>query len=259
MSRIDKLLLINQDRHPYPKLVENALEGPKWFHSSDSGYRQLIYLVLGKRERVRHMRAIYGTTLRKISSDLWKEIKDQGILGIKTLLEICTEVLKHWTFEYRVIAFDWCYRMKRHYQSEHYPTFESWAKTYLTTWESVDDYCTHTMGYFLYTYPQYASKVKKWVRLDNPWTRRAAAVTFIYGLRRGVFLEHIFDISDALLIDGHKYVQWGYGWMLKEASKHFLAEVFEYVMRNKTTMPRAALRYAIEKMPEDFRAKAMEK
>ncbi len=42
-------------------------------------------------------------------------------------------------------------------------------------------------------------------------------------------------------------VQKGYGWMLKEASKPYQEEVFDFVMKNKTVMPRTALRYAIEK------------
>jgi 3-methyladenine DNA glycosylase AlkD len=149
--------------------------------------------------------------------------------------------------------------MKRHYEPRHYHTFEGWVKTYLTTWGSVDDFCTRAMGYLLYTYPEFAGRVKKWVESENPWVRRAAAVTFIYGLRRGVFSEHAFDVADALLTDEHKYVQWGYGWMLKEATKHFLDDVFAYVMRNKAVMRRPALRYAIEKMPEHFKTKAIKK
>jgi len=35
--------------------------------------------------------------------------------------------------------------------------------------------------------------------------------------------------------------------------------VFDYVVRNKKTMPRTALRYAIEKMPKDLRLQAMSK
>ena len=62
-----------------------------------------------------------------------------------------------------------------------------------------------------------------------------------------------------MLQDQDDLVQKGCGWMLKEASKDHQQEVFEYVMNNKKDMPRIALRYAIEKMPEDLRAKAMEK
>lgn len=36
------------------------------------------------------------------------------------------------------------------------------------------------------------------------------------------------------------------------------AEVFEYVQRNKAVMPRTSLRYAIEKMPQEMRKKAMD-
>ena len=59
--------------------------------------------------------------------------------------------------------------------------------------------------------------------------------------------------------DEEDLVQKGYGWMLKEASKKHREEVFEYIMRRKSEMPRTALRYAIEKMPEDLRRKAMER
>ena len=260
VSKIDEAFFGSEDQHPHLELVRNAVKGPEWYRSPQSGYQYLVYHVPSRREgRVRPIRAVYGTTLRKISANLWKEIKSQGVPDFDSLLKICGDLLERWTSEYRVVAFDWCFRMKRHYEPRHYPSFEVWVKAYLTTWGSVDDFCTHTMGYFLYTYPEFAGKVKKWVESENPWVRRAAAVTFIYGLRRGVFLEHAFDVADALLTDKHRYVQWGYGWMLKEATKHFLDDVFAYVMQNKAVMPRSALRYAIEKMPKDFKVKAMEK
>ncbi|MDD3860751.1 MAG: DNA alkylation repair protein [Bacteroidales bacterium] len=54
-------------------------------------------------------------------------------------------------------------------------------------------------------------------------------------------------------------VQKGYGWMLKSASQFYQSEVYEYVIKNKATMPRTALRYAIEKMPADLKKEAMKK
>lgn len=47
--------------------------------------------------------------------------------------------------------------------------------------------------------------------------------------------------------------------MLKVASQTHQQEIFDYVVKNKNTMPRTALRYAIEKMPADLKALAMVK
>ena len=44
-----------------------------------------------------------------------------------------------------------------------------------------------------------------------------------------------------------------------ETKKEHLETVFNFVMKNKAVMPRTALRYAIEKMSEDLKAKVMEK
>ncbi len=89
--------------------------------------------------------------------------------------------------------------------------------------------------------------------------RRAAAVSLIIPARNGKFLADIFEIADLLLTDADDLVQKGYGWMLKVAANKHEQEVFEYVMKHKSLMPRTALRYAIEKMPADLKARAMEK
>jgi 3-methyladenine DNA glycosylase AlkD len=108
-------------------------------------------------------------------------------------------------------------------------------------------------------YPEFVSNLKGWTGSENRWLRRAAAVTLILPARKGDFLEDVFEMADLLLSDDDDLVQKGYGWMLKEASKKHQQEVFDYVMRNKASMPRTALRYAIEKMPEDLRLRAMER
>ena len=47
--------------------------------------------------------------------------------------------------------------------------------------------------------------------------------------------------------------------MLKIASESYQKEVFEFVMKHKNEMSRTALRYAIEKMPQNLRKEAMER
>jgi 3-methyladenine DNA glycosylase AlkD len=62
-----------------------------------------------------------------------------------------------------------------------------------------------------------------------------------------------------LLSDSDDLVQKGYGWMLKAASESHQKEVFDFVIKNRSTMPRTALRYAIEKMPKELKVEAMKK
>jgi 3-methyladenine DNA glycosylase AlkD len=77
--------------------------------------------------------------------------------------------------------------------------------------------------------------------------------------RKGMFLKDILEIADILLIDHDDMVQKGYGWMLKVASQTHQREIYNYIIAKKAVMPRTALRYAIEKMPDKLKQEAMKK
>jgi 3-methyladenine DNA glycosylase AlkD len=115
------------------------------------------------------------------------------------------------------------------------------------------------MGDFIEQYPEYTGELKRWTRSENRWMRRAAAVSLIVPAKHGKFLNESVEIAGMLLTDADDMVQKGYGWLLKEASRKHTREVFSYVMKNKRLMPRTALRYAIELMPQDLKAAAMKK
>jgi 3-methyladenine DNA glycosylase AlkD len=115
------------------------------------------------------------------------------------------------------------------------------------------------MGEFITQYPSYLSQLKKRTKSSNRRVKRAAAVTLIIPARKGKFLTDIFQIADSLLLDPDDMVQKGYGRLLKAASQAHPQEVFDYVMTHKATMPRTALRYAIEKLPKEMKAQAMTK
>jgi 3-methyladenine DNA glycosylase AlkD len=108
-------------------------------------------------------------------------------------------------------------------------------------------------------YPEFIEKLKEFARSENRWVKRAAAVSLIIPARKGMLVDAIFEIADIMLTDKDDMVQKGYGWMLKAASEAHRQEVFEYVVSKKEIMPRTALRYAIEKMPDDFKKQAMKK
>ena len=101
--------------------------------------------------------------------------------------------------------------------------------------------------------------MKSWAQSENRWLKRAAAVSLIVPTKKGEFLQKVFEISDMLLSDENDMVQKGYGWLLKEASRKHQKEVFNYVLKNRKTMPRTALRYAIELIPKELKKEAIEK
>lgn len=205
------------------------------------------------RERV----TFYGVKtpiVGKIARKCFLEIEH---LRKQEIFSLCEELLKSDYIEEAFIAFDWAYRLHDKYEPDDFILFENWLNRYVNNWAKCDTLCNHTIGAFIERYPRFIHHLKRWAKLENRWLRRASAVTLIIPARRGKFLGDVFEIADILLQDKDDLVQKGYGWMLKEASRRHQREVFDYVMRNKETMPRTALRYAIEKMPEDLRRLAM--
>ena len=202
---------------------------------------------------------IYGVktaTVSRIAKEYFSNIKD---LDKKELFKLCEELWQSGFMEESFIACHWSHRINKQYKPNDFLVFEEWVNKYITNWASCDTLCNHTLGTFIEMYPQYLLQLRKWAKSKNRWVRRASAVSLIIPARHGRFLKDIFEISNILLLDKDDLVQKGYGWMLKAASEAHQKEVFGYVMKNKVNMPRTALRYAIEKMPKDLKAKAMEK
>jgi len=194
--------------------------------------------------------------VKKIAQKYRRAIKGRDKQDIFAL---CENLLQSGYGEEAVIAFEWAYSLRREYEPADFQEFERWVRKYVDNWAKCDTLCNHTIGAFIEKYPGFIENLKDWARSENRWLKRASAVTLILPARKGDFLDDVLEISDILLKDKDDLVQKGYGWMLKEASRKHQEEVYEYIMRRKSEMPRTALRYAIEKMPEGLRRKAMER
>ena len=201
----------------------------------------------------------YGVKTNVVTKIAYKYFQEVKILPKNKAFDLCEELLKSDYNEEAWIAFEWSQHFSRQFTPDDFPRFERWIRDYVNNWAKCDTLCNHTIGDFITMYPQFMPNLKSWMKSENRWFKRAAAVSLILPARRGRFLPDVFEIADALLLDNDDLVQKGYGWMLKEASKLHTKEVFDYIIRNKNVMPRTALRYAIEKMPPELKKKAMEK
>jgi 3-methyladenine DNA glycosylase AlkD len=192
----------------------------------------------------------------KVGKAHFKPIKNSGKAAIFAL---CEELWQSGYMEEALIACDWSYAVHKQYQPDDFKIFKKWVETYVTNWATCDTLCNHTVGTLIEMYPSFLAELKRWTKSKNRWMRRASAVSLIVPAKHGKFLKDVFEIAGALLLDSDDLVQKGYGWMLKESSRLHQKEVFNYVVKHKRTMPRTALRYAIEKMPENLRKLAMAK
>lgn len=192
----------------------------------------------------------------KIAKQYFQEIQN---LNKKEIFGLFETLLKSGYCEEAWIAANWAYAIHQDFEPNDFMVFENWIESYIDNWAECDVFCNHILGAFIDRYPEYIDKLKAWTKSPNRWLRRAAAVSLIIPAREGRYLTYIFEIADCLLLDKDDMVQKGYGWMLKEASRKHQKEVFEYVIQNKTEMPRTALRYAIEKMPKELKILAMGK
>lgn len=197
-----------------------------------------------------------SATVTSISNEYFKLLKGYSKQEVFDLCEIL------WQSEYieeHMIACSWSLKMKKQYQIEDFELFKSWIDQYITNWATCDTFCNHNMGTLIEMFPQLIPNLKEFTTSSNRWMKRAAAVSLIVPARKGLFLEDMFDIANALLMDPDDMVQKGYGWMLKVASHKHLDAVFSFVMSYQKVMPRTAFRYAIEKMPVDLKKQAMSK
>jgi 3-methyladenine DNA glycosylase AlkD len=177
----------------------------------------------------------------------------------KEIFSLCEDFLESDYLEEAIIAFEWAYSVRKYYDEDDFSMFERWVEKYVNNWAKCDALCNHSLGSFIERFPQYVDNLKVWTKSENRWVRRASAVTLILPARKGSFLNEVFEICDSLMKDQDDLVQKGYGWLLKEASKTHQNKVFAYIMKNKKDMPRTALRYSIEKLPQNLRIDAMKK
>jgi len=194
--------------------------------------------------------------VRKIAKKYWAEIK---FLEKSEIFSLCEELYQSNYCEEAFIVSHWTRLLEPRYEKKDLIVFHHWIVSYITNWAACDSFCNHTLGCFIEKYPEYLYELKHWTQSSNRWLRRAAAVSLIIPAKHGRYLNTVLEIADLLMADDDDMVRKGYGWLLKEASRKHEKEVFDYVMRARKSMPRIALRYAIELMPEDMRAEAMQK
>jgi 3-methyladenine DNA glycosylase AlkD len=115
----------------------------------------------------------------------------------------------------------------------------------INNWDLVDVCAIHVIGGYLFDKPR--TVLYKLARSQNMWERRTAIVSTAYFIRQRD-LDDTFKISEMLLKDDEDLVHKATGWMLRFAGDKDPARLLTFLDNHAATMPRVALRNAIEKL-----------
>jgi 3-methyladenine DNA glycosylase AlkD len=125
---------------------------------------------------------------------------------------------------------------------------------YVNNWDLVDSSCPHILGNY------YLNREKELfyslAETDHLWRQRVAMISSMYWIKRGQF-DDALALAEKLLHHEHDLIHKAVGWMLREiGNKDFEVEI-GFLRKYYTTMPRTALRYAIEKFDSELRQRLL--
>jgi 3-methyladenine DNA glycosylase AlkD len=121
----------------------------------------------------------------------------------------------------------------------------------IDNWDLVDSAAPFVVGGFLENRPR--DILYELARSPVLWERRTAMVATWYFIRAGD-LDDAFAIAELLLRDDQDLIHKATGWMLRSAGQRDRARLVAFLDAHAATMPRTALRYAIEKFTPAERA-----
>ena len=122
---------------------------------------------------------------------------------------------------------------------------------HVNNWDLVD-VSAPIIGDYLISDPGHMQLLEKLSRSKDLWHRRTAMVLTFAFLRRGITGPTVV-IAENLLSDDHDLIHKATGWMLREMGKRDLTLLRSFLKENAPEMPRTALRYSIERLPESER------
>lgn len=137
-------------------------------------------------------------------------------------------------------------------RKQYFDIWMSWLyQGYVNNWDLVD-VVGFRFGTFLHDQSNYMKLLSKLAKSKVLWERRTAMIFAGSFIRTGNY-QPTLVIADQLIDDEHDLIHKAIGWMLREVGKRDVGVLRQFLADYAATMPRTALRYAIEKLPESER------
>ncbi len=122
----------------------------------------------------------------------------------------------------------------------------------INNWDLVDVIVPGTIGDYLWHHPEQRFVLDTWIHSRDLWECRIALLVSQAFIRQGD-TELIVNLAKQVLDDPEDLIHKASGWMLREAGKRELTVLIHFLEEYAARMPRAMLRYAVEKLSPEQR------
>lgn len=123
-------------------------------------------------------------------------------------------------------------------------------------WDLVDLSAPKILGEWLRHHPD--PQLLYSLHADSCIWRTRIAIVSTYTLIKAGSTEEILTLAERSLSHPHELIHKAVGWMLREAGKKDQTALCTFLDRYATLMPRTALRYAVERLPDPMRRHYMQ-
>jgi 3-methyladenine DNA glycosylase AlkD len=120
----------------------------------------------------------------------------------------------------------------------------------INNWDLVDSSCYQILGAFYWK--KNKSLFYKLAASSQLWEQRIAMISSLYWIRKREFSDAL-ALVEQLKNHPHDLMHKAVGWMLREVGKRDFEVANEFLKKQYSSLPRTALRYAIERFPEELR------
>ena len=121
---------------------------------------------------------------------------------------------------------------------------------FINNWDLVDSSCYQILGAYYWK----REKNLFFSLATSPllWRQRVAMISSFYWIRKREFSDALI-LAAQLKSHPHDLMHKAVGWMVREVGKRNFEAAYEFLLVHYRTLPRTALRYAIERFPEELR------
>ncbi|MEI6842903.1 MAG: DNA alkylation repair protein [bacterium] len=121
---------------------------------------------------------------------------------------------------------------------------------YINNWDLVDLSAPQIVGTYLLDKPR--DILYTFAESKDLWKKRISIISTLTFIRQGDFGDTL-KIAEMLLSDTHDLIHKAVGWMLREVGKKDEGTLRKFLDKHYSHIPRTALRYSIERFPEEMR------